>query len=443
MPEIAGARMHDAALRAELAALETTDEVLRPAAARAIEVVGGALERRGLGRPSVHVVDFSAASADLLASRYATAGAKALGRHSMVVVNARFLLEIEATLRAFQQAGSIPGTPQLRSDDAMYGMIRRVREDLEPALRRLRRDDARRARSDPAADAAPGQLAMALAFFLAHEAGHLRDGLDARSFSSFVRPDAPIEVRVENAVVKLCGHVGDMASAGFELPGGEQVLDPGSAIRRRERELRADVDETELVNHAAWFAEEVAADAFAGELLSDHVAELARRDPALAEAERHRIVRGVFGAAVYGWFRDLLTFREKVLVDEESRRAGGFSVAFAKDRRLYVHAAELFGDVHRFTLLRASLLTEELLAPTGAFGDGPCDMTDELADSIWRFGFLGVLMDTAVKLAQMGCAAGWMLQLDEERGHEQPFLMHFESLESAVERLVELTSRKP
>jgi hypothetical protein len=443
VPEVAGARAQDDALRAELQALETTDEVLRPAAARAVEVVGAALERRGLGRPSVHVVDFSGASADLLASRYATAGAKALGRRSMVVVNARFLLEIEATLRAFQQAGSIRGTPQLRSDDAMYGMVRRLRTDLEPALRRLRRDDARRARSEPDADAAPGQLAMALAFFLAHEAGHLRDGLEARSFSSFVRPEAPIEVRVENAVVKLCGHAEDLARAGFDLPGGEQTLDPVSAIRRRERELRAGVDEAELVNHAAWFEEEAAADEFAGELLFDHVAQLAAGDPAEAEAERHRIVRGVFGAAVYGWFRDLLTFREKVLADEESRGAGTFSVAFARDRRLYVHAAELFGDVHRFTLLRASLLTEKLLAPTGAFGDGPGEMTDELADSIWRFGFLGVLMDTAVKLAQMGCAAGWMLQLDEERGHEQLFLMHFESLESAVERLAELTSPEP
>jgi hypothetical protein len=424
----------DADLRAELASLETTDVVLRSAMDQAIAVVGGGLERRGLRRPAVHLVDFARASDRLLASRYATAGAKALGRRSMVIVNARLALEAEATVRVFRQGASLAATPQLRSDDAMYGLIHRLREDLGPTVRRLRRDDAR----GPDPEDAAGQLAMVLAFYVAHEAGHLRDGLEDRSFSSFVRPDAPLEVAVANAVVRLCGHVDDLARAGFTLPGGDEARDPSSRLRRREQQLRGDVEEADLVNHAAWFAEEDAADRFAGELLVDHVARLGAAE---ADAERHRLVRGVFAAAVHAWFRDLLTFREKALPGETDLSGPALSLAFARDRRRFVYAAELFGDIHRFTLLRAWLLIEQLLAPTGAFGDGPSRMTDALADSIWRFAFLGVLMDTAVKLAYMGCAAGWMLQIDEERGWSQPFVMRFESLASAVERLSNMAAR--
>ncbi len=438
MSPATGRRTDDAALRAELERLRTADAVLEPATSHATAIVGNALERRGLQRPAILVVDYSSASPALRSSRYWTDGAKALARHSIVVVNARFLLEIEATLRTFEQAWELIAIPQLRGDDAMFGLVRRLRDNLDSELRRLRRTDERRARAQPVADTVPAQLALALAFFLAHEAGHLRDALDDRSFSSFVRPGAPLETRVAGAVVKLCRHVEDLAAAGFDLPGGGAVLDRRSELRRREQELRADVDEADLVNHAAWFEEERAADRWGAEILVDHLAQLAENDPVAAEGERNLLVKGVFGAAMHSWFRDLMTFGEKLphggLADSRS-----LALAFAMDRMRYVNAAELFGDIHRFTLLRATLMIEEVLSPTGVFDRPEAERGmwagGPAADSLQRYVLLCILMDTAVKLATIGCATGWMLDVDRARGTEQIFVITFESVAAAVERL--------
>jgi len=48
---------------------------------------------------------------------------------------------------------------------------------------------------------------------------------------------------------------------------------------------------------------------------------------------------------------------------------------------------------------------------------------------------LSIAMDTAVKIANVGCATAWMLDTDRRRGTAQMFVMQFESIGQAVARL--------
>ena len=44
-------------------------------------------------------------------------------------------------------------------------------------------------------------------------------------------------------------------------------------------------------------------------------------------------------------------------------------------------------------------------------------------------------MDTAIKIANVGCATGWILDADRKRGTPQMFVMQYETIGQAVARL--------
>ena len=48
---------------------------------------------------------------------------------------------------------------------------------------------------------------------------------------------------------------------------------------------------------------------------------------------------------------------------------------------------------------------------------------------------LRIHADTAIKVANVGSATGWMLEKDKERGTPQLFMMQFESIAQSVDRL--------
>jgi hypothetical protein len=58
-----------------------------------------------------------------------------------------------------------------------------------------------------------------------------------------------------------------------------------------------------------------------------------------------------------------------------------------------------------------------------------------IAESLKRYLLLCIIMDTAVKMAYVGCSTGWILDADEKRGTPQVLTMIFEPIDVAVKRM--------
>jgi len=375
-----------------------------------------------------------------------TASCKVLLDPPTVLISERFLLELEAAVRTFGLADTLLGCQYLRSDEELFALVHRLRDDLPGVLARLRR------RADPDAVEA---VTLATFFFVAHEVGHLLDDADERSYATFINPDAELETQVANAAMKLCRHVDEFASYSFDLPGWEDTADPDSEIRRRERELTSTEELAPVrARHARFFADEVSADDAGARLLVEHLARVAAADPVAGMRAASLAVDGLFTAGIYSWYRDLLTFGEQLgMARPPDARTLAFTMLQA--RETYINAASLFGDEHRFTLLRATLAAETIMRARSDYFDRddrtiwwtkpdpdgepwwrrPVDETWWEKEALQRYWLLAILMDTAVKIAYTGCSTAWMLDADRARGTPQLFLMTFESIGSAVARL--------
>jgi hypothetical protein len=126
-----------------------------------------------------------------------------------------------------------------------------------------------------------------------------------------------------------------------------------------------------------------------------------------------------------------------------------------RDREKYIQVASLFGDVHRFLLLRSLLGIERILKERTDYFTLPTEqktiwpdaeklktMSDqEGLETTWYFGqvqqyvLLSILMDTPVKLSYVGCSTGWFKEIDKKRGTPQLLVMTFEPIDVAMRRL--------
>ena len=176
----------------------------------------------------------------------------------------------------------------------------------------------------------------------------------------------------------------------------------------------------------------------------------------LADRYQYLMIRGLFALSLYSWHKDLLAFCREIGLD---RLESGTSlpIAMAANPKHYISAASLFGDVHRFTFLRAVLLMESLIRARSDFferpkkdramwiehrtglnvkpGDGESLREWWLSESLLRYFLLCIHMDTAVKLANHGSLMGWLEQVDEKREVPPIRIMWFESIAKAVKRL--------
>ncbi len=431
---------------AELRANEASDEVTLAV----LEEVWAIVERSRIAADvdiDLLVCDFEQTSPRLSGSRYATDAAKALPAEGLVVVSERFLLETEAAVRAFEASGPLAACPYLRSDEDLFALTDRIGSDPRRQVHRLRGLTAGAAENERRVRDA---LAGLYLFFVSHEIGHLAGGRADANFTTFVDPDEPLEHRLANAVVKLRRHAEEFAGLGFDLPGGERALQPGDEIEQASAALRVRLERLET-NHRIWFEEETAADELGTRLVLEHLDGLARTSKEDADEAMYRLVRGVFAAAMYSWYRDLRAF-SRGLPDGSFANTQQLALVMSQQREQYIRAASLFGEVHRFTLLRAERLIEAAIGARSRVyaEDGAVDLAElqvqpeddagrrrvaYLYEAVSRDYLLRSLMDTAVKIAYVGASTAWILETDRRRGTSQVFLMLFESVAAALERI--------
>lgn len=428
----------------EVSRREVSDPLLLAALHEAWDVVTGSRACARLDSLDLYVIDSGTASPAVRASRYYTTNWLALLDEGAVVVDERFLARVETALRTLATSGSVLDTPCLRSNGDIFGFVRSVSTASAAHIGRLRRLTAgygAPTREGQREEDIRRELALVAAFFLAHEVGHLLDGRNARSFGSSLPPGTPLEQRVAHACVKLARHVDEFERHGFGLPGFERVAESADPVRRlvEDEARRIGVDPHALDQY---FTEETVADRWATQILEEHLSAIGQQDERAGDLAKFLLSRGVFGVALFSWSADLLTFLE-ALGTEGLTDSRVFTLAMAADHENYVRAASLFGSVHRSTLLRGALAIEAALKVNADWFD-PEARADASGDSVrqwWveesviRYFLLAHMIDTAVKLAYVGCSSVWWEQNARERGTYQVFVMTFESIDGAIRRL--------
>jgi hypothetical protein len=162
----------------------------------------------------------------------------------------------------------------------------------------------------------------------------------------------------------------------------------------------------------------------------------------------------LFAAATYAWYKDLSAFLDK-LDCGRTNDAKSLMFEMLKNRERYIQAASLFGDIHRFTLLRANLTIEAVMRARSSWFEEnaetrsiwysrdpmspPADFVSlkkwRLAENLQRFYMTGILMDIAVKISFIGFSTGWIKEIDKKRRSPQIFMMSFYSIPEELERL--------
>lgn len=446
----------------ELQTHECTDAIQREVIERACNILAASQIAGRLDDLDLLVLDPDQASSGLRDSVCFTANCTCLLEKSVVIVNLRFLAEMEGALRSFAAAGSFFAIRQFQSDHSLFSMVRDLRPpgreqghghmpDPWAHLRRLRLltsgYGAPSREGDRETDLRE-ELCLLVLFFVSHEVGHLLDRADKRSFGVFLPPGADLEQRMSHAVVRLARHVDDFERHEHALPGFGQLTDMTSNLRATVNDMRTQLG-IKAADNDLWFDKETSADEWANRILDEYLGRLAEQEPHAAARTVYLLCRGIFGAALYGWYADLLTFYDATGTDPETN-ARGLVMTMMQDRENYIRAASLFGDEHRNTLLRGEIAIEAVLknqtpwfescnwARSSLDAAGPDQPGNDALETWWieetvlRYCLLGTVIDTAVKMAYIGAAASWF----EQSPSAPPlFILKFESINEAVGRL--------
>ena len=433
----------------DLSPLESTEPFIQRALEAMIPLMAETEAANHLANTQLYIVNYQYAPKPVLKGRYYTDNCAALRDEQAIIINEAYLLEIEAAMRSFGLAGEFLAIPYLRSDEDLFGLVERIRLDPAGYLERLRALDKLPGREDADQEAVES-FAMLLMFLIGHELGHLAHGNEEGAFGAFVDPNAPVKIHLGNAVVKLARHARELAELGFELPGFDKAIDESSEIGANEKAWR-DTHHDIYMNHDHWFADEASADDYATILVQQVLDQAAVTDAIRSDFLLSCTIKALFASAIYLWQRDLGAFLNKLGLERLSNTQD-LGLAMTKSRECYIAAAELFGEVHRFTLLRSILAIDGWMQARGLrdqalikpikrlepIKERPEMDANTFHDCLQREFLLRIHIDTANKIANVGCATGWMLETDKKRGTPQLFYMGFESIDHSVNRLQQL-----
>jgi hypothetical protein len=443
-------RRDDVSALGELYAQESEDPVIAVSAEGTRTVLSSISSPAEAQSVKLVVADFSTASQELLNSSYYTPVASSFPRQSLIVVNADALREISFTVRAFEPYGTLQDLPYLADDRLMFELAKTVRE----LTRRQASAQEMPVESTVLETTCTKQVELALTFFVGHELGHIFEGAKGGNYRSMPGIEVPVEERIELAITKLGRHVDDLAQHGFDLSLWEKIIEPSSFMRSPERRYAQNLD-YEYTNQSLWFASEEKADVWAQDILRGSLEAVATDNPLKAHYERYLMCKALFAFAMFSWYRDLLEFGERLQWDEPPT-ANVLMARLAFNRQDYISLASLFGEYHRFPLLRTNLAMKSLFERmTGALWVSPEErrvtytgswppetLTDQKAwfcsESLRRFWLLANLMDTPIKIATGGTIMAWYREEIQANNMEQILFMNYEDIHEALARVLSM-----
>jgi len=364
----------------------------------------------------------------------------------LIICSEAFLLESEIPIRAFESGKNL-----LSRESELLQFIRTAKNTPSIELQRLRSDKKLAAKSDQSAEHIGLHLRFALLFFASHELGHLASNTDFSHYKESERSTSPDAVR--SAVLRTCRQADQFNRYGFGLPGLESSINTGEEPRKVEEKYRREVSETYDAMSMRFKAEEDA-DRFANDTMLKYLNSVGPPNSESALLEQHIAMETLFVMGIYRWYSSLIGFTDSNCGPLNDSRE--LAICMMQDRERYVAASRVFGDVHPFIFLRTIQAMNTIARQRMHYYDGT-----EAERSIWpdrkkletggltavheawrsgdlqRLALLRILMDTPVKFSYTACMTGWFLELDKRRGTPQLFMMFFEPIETAEDRMKE------
>lgn len=435
-----------------LSSHETKDPILSEAARGVREVIPSIIPSRTTAPDTVDIfVTEFGDDVPLRFRQYKTDNCMAVQmglRHPSIICNARYLAEAEMAIRAFEDASAF-----FQEEGNLLKFIELSTARPQEMLLKMRSDKELASRTDQSTQHIGLHLMLALLFFSSHELGHLLEGTDFRSYIDIVSAGNSLDTQVRTAVVKMCRHADQFARYDFGLPGMASVTEASSDIRRVEETFKQEMIDVFAATQRLFQSEEKA-DAIAIEATLRYLSALDGKDSEAALEQQHLLLETLFVLGIYRWYKDFAHFTEKECGRIENSNM--LAICMARSRGRYIAASSIFGEVHRFVLLRTVLTMDAIIEKRMTYFSLPADQQTiwvtkeelehlsktEALHVIWRkaalqrYFLLSILMDTPVKFAYTACATGWIMEVDKKRGSPQGLMMLFEPLEVAFQRLL-------
>ncbi len=170
------------------------------------------------------------------------------GENNYIVVNERYLLEVEAAIRSFELARGFFNIPYLQSDEDLFRLVKSIDEDLDKLLKRLRRVSTLIGDQETEIGTI---IKMTYLFMIGHEVGHLLKGIGVHSFTSFVDPNE--EEAYGEIIAKTKRHVEQFEKLNFNLPGFANVSSESVIGQESSDTIKYHADPNTERNRDLWF----------------------------------------------------------------------------------------------------------------------------------------------------------------------------------------------
>jgi len=431
--------------------MRTKDPIVSSAANQVRKILPSVASNHVEKSVEFYILDYTENCETLPYKNLCTNNCKALIRGfetPIIICNADLFYEIEAAIRSF-----LISQQQIPNDEKLFKLVPEIQSDTKGYLTRIRKLYGNFRSTSSLDNQVVAQMKVVMLFLIGHEIGHIKDAGEGRSFINRLNPDAPLEKRVANAVVRMCRHVEEFNELGYDLPGWKDAADLKSRVRKAELQLR---EKEELMvyyeNTSQWYQDEVSADKIAAAIILHYLNGLKKIDALEAE---HFFISNLFFMSVYYLYKDIYNFSIKAC-GKPMENSSELMICMMKSRDQYIKAASLFGDVHMFFLLRSILAIEKILEQrTDFFRTDKCENTiwiskeefekldkNEQMTTFWyysnlqKYVLLSIIMDTPIKFAYVGCSTGWFKEIDKQRGTPQLLFLTFETIDQAIQRLL-------
>jgi hypothetical protein len=372
---------------------------------------------------------------------YFTQIMKSVTNENSTLINADFMLELEAAVRAFSLSNSTTDSSHLKSDEQIFSLVKDCMENTSEVLARFRKleeDELFKTKYDRNARE---EFLLALLFFIGHELGHLKEG-ESADFGAMFNSADDSKQDFSLAVTKMCRHLDEFNKYEFGLNGWGKVANKDSKVRKAEEKLRGKGN-IDYINHTVWLEQENKADEIASEFISEYFAKAISTKGLEEKKLQFSYMCSMTSMGLYFWHRDLYHLYQKIKLPWPYQTQQ-LNLAMSR-RENYIYASGLFDSFHRFVLLRTALAMQAFLNKLGyANEDGkliPRRAVDTpLTEEDWikwmqtenykNYLVIAILMDTAVKFANFGCSMQWF----NKNAEEKMIVINYESINTAVQR---------
>lgn len=364
-------------------------------------------------------------------------------KKNFILCNVEFLREAEIVIRGFED-----GTVIYR-DVKMFDFIKTVlsKRKENKYITYLRHEDTIEKKSH-----IEMHLTLFMYFVISHELGHIVNGDQENNYQMLPLKKAPkgLEKTEIFKTINICRHAKDINQEGIQFDA--IFSDPTQNEKLLNEYTNKFPVEQKIIEE--YFINETKADEFAEKVMVSYYDKQFKIDYYQGVEKLHIFLQSMFAYGLYQWFLDLYKFSINQCYIEPDNIKNIYFCLISQQKK-YLDSAQIFGETHRFILLRVISLFKVLLNEKTDVLKSPQKYLFSINDlmklskkeqsfMIWMSGnlqkymILSAVTDAAVKLSAVGCGYAWRKSVG---GGTRILMVDLYSLEDEMARLFKLRAK--